>query len=164
MTNLSGEQLVERAKEIAIQAHLGAFYDDRPYIEHPLEVASIAREHGYGSLVVATCLLHDVVEDTDISHQDLMDRGIPYIVADAVELVTFKPGESGNKISKARMDPIGHATKFCDSTGNLRNAYKMVDCELKSKRIVKYHGYLSQLIPGLPIQSDIERFAIWCDK
>jgi (p)ppGpp synthase/HD superfamily hydrolase len=43
----------------------------RPYIEHPMRVAALLDEHGYGEEVLAAALLHDVVEDSDTTLEEL---------------------------------------------------------------------------------------------
>ena len=43
-----------------------------PYIYHPIEVANIvANEIGLGATSIASALLHDVIEDSDYTYEDL---------------------------------------------------------------------------------------------
>ena len=59
---------IERAYKIALDAHEGQVRrSGEPYIIHPLAVAGILVEMGMDSQSVISGLLHDVVEDTDIS-------------------------------------------------------------------------------------------------
>ena len=39
----------------------------RPYLEHPIQVAELLRDEGYGEAVCAAALLHDVVEDSGLT-------------------------------------------------------------------------------------------------
>jgi guanosine-3',5'-bis(diphosphate) 3'-pyrophosphohydrolase len=48
--------------------------DDTPYIDHPVEVAHMLFEAGYSDSVVAAALLHDVVEDSDVTIEQIEDR------------------------------------------------------------------------------------------
>jgi guanosine-3',5'-bis(diphosphate) 3'-pyrophosphohydrolase len=45
-----------------------------PYVEHPIRVAAFLDEHGYGEEVLAAALLHDVVEDSETSLDELREK------------------------------------------------------------------------------------------
>jgi guanosine-3',5'-bis(diphosphate) 3'-pyrophosphohydrolase len=45
-----------------------------PYIEHPVRVAALLEEHGYGDEVLAAALLHDVVEDSETGLEELREK------------------------------------------------------------------------------------------
>lgn len=64
---------VRRAFELAVQAHAQQRRKSGdPYILHPIEVARIcAEEIGLGPTAIVAALLHDVVEDTDVSLDDI---------------------------------------------------------------------------------------------
>ncbi|OAV69912.1 Guanosine-3',5'-bis(diphosphate) 3'-pyrophosphohydrolase [Bacteroidales bacterium Barb6XT] len=77
--------IVTKAFHFANQAHAGAKrLSGEPYIMHPLAVARIVcREMGLGSTSICSALLHDVVEDTDFTTEDienLFDAKIARIV------------------------------------------------------------------------------------
>jgi guanosine-3',5'-bis(diphosphate) 3'-pyrophosphohydrolase len=60
--------LVRRAYEFSAEAHSGQYRQSRkPYLEHCLEVAFILAEQHLDSAAIAAGLLHDVVEDTDVT-------------------------------------------------------------------------------------------------
>lgn len=67
------KELIRKAFDVALEAHKGMRRKSgEPYIFHPLEVAKIAKEDiGVGPIGIACALLHDVVEDTDITLQDI---------------------------------------------------------------------------------------------
>ena len=70
--NLAERELVERAYRVAEEAHRDQMrHSGKPYITHCLEVAGILGEMRAPSEVVAAGLLHDTVEDTAITLQDL---------------------------------------------------------------------------------------------
>jgi (p)ppGpp synthase/HD superfamily hydrolase len=48
--------------------------DGAPFILHPLEVASLLHASGWGDEVVATAMLHDLLEDTDAAGEELRER------------------------------------------------------------------------------------------
>ena len=64
---------IDTAFAMAFNAHLGVFRKSNdPYIIHPLNVAKIVSEElKLGAICVISALLHDVVEDTDVSLADI---------------------------------------------------------------------------------------------
>ena len=81
--------LIERAFNFAKQAHKGVRrLSGEPYIMHPIAVAQIAcGEIGLGSTSICAALLHDVVEDTDYTVEDISNLFGPKI-AQIVDGVT----------------------------------------------------------------------------
>lgn len=66
--------LIRKAYEFSAKAHRGQFRQSRkPYLEHCLEVAFILAEQHLDSATIAAGLLHDVVEDTDVSIQQVRE-------------------------------------------------------------------------------------------
>lgn len=64
----------EKAKKFAINAHMGQIRKsepDKPMIVHPISVAMLLEEYGYDELVVAAGYLHDVIEDTKYTIEDI---------------------------------------------------------------------------------------------
>ena len=80
------------ALEFAERCHAGQGRagDGAPFIEHPVEVARLLSEAGCSADVVAAGLLHDVVEDTAVSIDDIRER-FGGTVAALVEAVTDDP-------------------------------------------------------------------------
>ena len=67
-------ELLSRAYDTAERLHEGVFRKSGdPYITHPLAVATIAAEIGMDTTTVIASLLHDTVEDTEYSIDDLTD-------------------------------------------------------------------------------------------
>ncbi|HYD10188.1 MAG TPA: bifunctional (p)ppGpp synthetase/guanosine-3',5'-bis(diphosphate) 3'-pyrophosphohydrolase [Acidimicrobiales bacterium] len=70
----SSTALISRAYATAANAHAGQLRNSgEPYIEHPLAVATIVAELGLDDVSVAAALLHDAVEDTAVSLQEIND-------------------------------------------------------------------------------------------
>ncbi|MED5220319.1 MAG: bifunctional (p)ppGpp synthetase/guanosine-3',5'-bis(diphosphate) 3'-pyrophosphohydrolase [Actinomycetota bacterium] len=70
--NGSDTSMIERAYQVALAAHAGQTRKSgEPYIHHPLSVATIVARQGLDDVTVAAALLHDAVEDTSISLDDL---------------------------------------------------------------------------------------------
>ena len=65
--------IITKAFNFAKQAHKGVRrLSGEPYILHPIAVAQIAcEEMGLGSTSICSALLHDVVEDTDYTVEDI---------------------------------------------------------------------------------------------
>ena len=79
---------VKRAYYFAEQAHTGQFrLSGEPYITHPLAVANILASINMDQQSLMVAMLHDVIEDTDISKQALAEQ-FGDTVAEIVEGVT----------------------------------------------------------------------------
>jgi (p)ppGpp synthase/HD superfamily hydrolase len=156
---LTNTGLVTVAFEIAQEAHDGQLYGGRPYINHPLEVAHLALDLGYPEEVQAGCLMHDVVEDSDITFEDLEARGVPLVVVDGVEAVTYRRDiDNGGKILKARAHILGHVIKFCDSSRNFATTVNDPESLGQEKALtwaIDYAAKLGELQPGLPTPLEI---------
>tara|TARA_R110000868_G_scaffold405647_1_gene685255 strand:+ start:309 stop:734 length:426 start_codon:yes stop_codon:yes gene_type:complete len=113
---------VEMAAEIAGIAHNGQFRSDgvTPYINHPIDVAR--RLVGSDSAVIATALLHDVVEDTDWTIGDLMDAGFSLRVIQAVATLTKTDDDYDLYLDRVKANPIAKAVKIADMIANLQDA------------------------------------------
>lgn len=70
--NQENQSQIEIALEIAMKAHKGQREDGKPVILHPLTVAL----KGNNEREIVAGLLHDVVEDTDWTFDDLLEVGI----------------------------------------------------------------------------------------
>ena len=67
--------MIERAHAVAARAHEGQTRQSgEPYITHPLAVAQILAELGIGPVTIAAALLHDTVEDTPYSLDQLREE------------------------------------------------------------------------------------------
>ena len=70
----SDSGLIERAYRVAEKAHEGQKRQSgEPYITHPLAVSQILAELGIGPITIAAALLHDTVEDTEYSLEELQN-------------------------------------------------------------------------------------------
>ncbi len=90
---------LERALRWAAQGHDGQARkgSPTPYIEHPMAVAMILDRAGFPEAVVIAGLLHDLVEDTDVTLDDVRTR-FGAVVAEAVAGCTeVKRDASGSK-------------------------------------------------------------------
>ena len=138
---LSGHELVETAEAIARAAHIGQ--TDKigvDYIEHPRRVAErfdraeLPRES-------AVAWLHDVLEDTPVSAEDLRAKGIPEEVIVAVELLTKDESEPDltDYYTRIRQNQLALAVKIADIADNTDPARTAnLDDETRDRLATKY--------------------------
>jgi len=108
---------IEKAIEIAARAHAGQVDKaGAPYIFHPLRLMlAVSSEHERMAAV-----LHDVVEDTPLTFDDLAREGFPAEVVDAVRALTKHDGE--NRIDaahRAAANPVARRVKLADVSDNM---------------------------------------------
>ncbi|MCM1067101.1 MAG: RelA/SpoT family protein [Muribaculaceae bacterium] len=94
-------EIIERAFQFAKEAHKGVRRrSGEPYIMHPIAVAKIAsQEIGLGSTSICAALLHDVVEDTDYTVEDIEQNFGPKIAQLVSGLTKISGGIFGDKAS-----------------------------------------------------------------
>jgi guanosine-3',5'-bis(diphosphate) 3'-pyrophosphohydrolase len=108
---------LERAIALAAAAHTGQIDKaGQPYILHPLRVMlRVTSDHERMAAV-----LHDVVEDTAVSLEQLVAEGFPSPVIAAVEALTKRPGESRVEAAqRAAAHPVARIVKLADNAENM---------------------------------------------
>jgi (p)ppGpp synthase/HD superfamily hydrolase len=107
---------LERAIAIAAKAHAGKVDKaGAPYILHPLRV--MLKMETYEERMAA--VLHDVVEDSDMTLEDLRNEGFSDTVVEAVDAVTLRIGEAYDDfVRRAARNPIGRRVKLADLEDN----------------------------------------------
>jgi (p)ppGpp synthase/HD superfamily hydrolase len=95
--------LIDKAIGFATEAHVGQKrkIGSLPYIAHPVGVAMILLEMGCDETVVAAGLLHDVVEDTDVTLEEIR-REFGDEVADIVKGCTEPPKKKYNWLARKK--------------------------------------------------------------
>lgn len=108
---------LEKAIEIAAKAHTGQ--TDKggdPYIMHPLRLMFAVADNDERIAAV----LHDVVEDSDTTLDDLRDAGFSDAIVAAVDNLTKREGETRIVAAqRAVLSPISLAVKLADVTDNM---------------------------------------------
>jgi len=134
---------LERAIAIAVKAHEGQ--TDKagaPYILHPLKV--MLRVSTMEERMVA--VLHDVVEDTDITLDALRKEGFSEAVLSAIQSVTKIPGEDyAAFVRRAAADPIGRKVKLADLAENSDLTRIKDPTEKDHERVAKYRRAIAQI-------------------
>ncbi|HEC1424181.1 MAG: GTP pyrophosphokinase [Pseudomonas sp. 34-62-33] len=133
----TAQPLIELALHRALKAYGGKVDKaGKPYILHPLRLA--ARLDDQISQSVA--LLHDVIEDSDTTEDDLREDGFPESVISAVVALTRRKGESYEAfIDRVRVHPLARKIKLLDIEDNMNLLRLNAVSENDLKRIAKYH-------------------------
>ena len=127
---------LERALQIAVTAHAGQ--KDKAggaYIFHPIRVMSRCRTPD--AMIVG--LLHDVVEDTSVTFEELEAEGFSPSVLDALRLLTHdKAVPYGDYIQHVKANPIATEVKLADLEDNMDIRRLQEVDEKAAKRFKKY--------------------------
>jgi (p)ppGpp synthase/HD superfamily hydrolase len=128
---------LDRAILIAAQAHLGQRdKSGAPYILHPLRI--MMRMESEAAMIAAA--LHDVVEDSDWTIEQLRGEGFSEEVLEALDCLTRRDGETYDEfVARAQANPIARQVKIADLEDNMnvKRLGKMTPKDLA--RIEKYH-------------------------
>ena len=170
--------LVRAALEKARAAHEGQVRNGSggmPYVEHPIAVAALLDEHGYGEEVLAAALLHDVVEDSETTLEELRElfgNGVAGMVGaltddESIESYRERKAEHRERVAAAEGD--AHAIYGADKLTNvktLRAAYEgegdavrdefKVPVELKTEIWEADLALLREKAPQVPFLDELE--------
>ena len=110
--------LTSDARKLAERAHAGQLDKaGQPYIGHLERVASYVDPTD--PLAVTAAFLHDSVEDTSLSTQDLLDHGIPADAVEVIELLTRRPEQTPEDYYQAISEhPLAREVKLADLADN----------------------------------------------
>jgi (p)ppGpp synthase/HD superfamily hydrolase len=176
--------LVRSALEKARVAHQGQVRNGSggmPYVEHPVRVAALLDQHGYGEEVLAAALLHDVIEDSDTTLDELREK-FGDVVAGMVGAMTDdesiddyrqRKGEHRERLAAAPAEAMAiygadkltnvttlHAA-YAEEGDPVRDEFK-VPIELKLEIWEEDLGLLREKAPDLPyldrLEEELSRF------
>ena len=124
--------LINKAIEIAAKAHNNQTDKaGEPYILHPLRVML--------SVKGETAVLHDVLEDTDITEEYLISEGFSLEIIDALRLLTRKKEDDYMEyISRLKSNRTARAVKLADLTDNMDISRIKNPTEVDYQRLEKY--------------------------
>jgi len=126
-------------KAIAIAAQAHQEQHDKagaPYILHPLRM--MLRMSSETDMMAA--ILHDVVEDTDWTLDQLRQAGFREEVVQAVECLTHRDQETYEEfIARVSTNPIARKVKLADLEDNMDMRRLRVVTERDAERLHKYH-------------------------
>lgn len=134
------KKLLEKAIQIAVNAHFGQKDEaGNPYIFHPLSVMN--RCNTLEEKIVA--ILHDTIEDTNISPEILKEEGFPDYIIKAILAVTKQEGETYEDfVKRASKNPISCNVKIADIKDNLDVSRLS---EVKEKEAARLNKYIKAL-------------------
>lgn len=135
---------LERAIEIAASAHAGQVDKaGQPYILHPLRLMFAVKSMHERMAAV----LHDVVEDTEVTIDVLRSEGFPTEVLDAVLALTKTKGESRIAAAmRAAQNSVARAVKLADVRDNMDLSRIMQPTEKDFARLKEYEQVLALLL------------------
>ena len=123
----------EKAYEIAKRAHLGQVDKaGEDYIKHPEKVASFVKTDEER----AVAYLHDVIEDTELTLEELYKYGFSKEVLEAVDVITKKRGEDYQSyLNSVKKNKLARAVKLADLRHNsdLTRLTKVTEKDIKRK-------------------------------
>ena len=133
----------ELAYDIALKAHKGQKdKGGEDYFKPPLAVSN--KLSGKKEQIVA--LLHDVIEDTDVTVNDLKEAGFSDEVVLAVSAITKKAGEDYEEyLNRVKQNPIALRVKIADMEHNSDISRIKNPKEKDLKRLEKYKIRLKEL-------------------
>lgn len=138
---------LEDAIALAVQAHRGQ--KDRagaPYVLHPLRM--MFRVETDAEKMVA--VLHDVVEDSDWTLDELRAEGFPEEVVTAVDHLTRREGESYDDfVRRAAAHPVARRVKIADLEDNMDVRRTGTVTEKDTERLTRYHRAWRSLVDDI---------------
>ena len=136
-------EMTKKAMTIAYNAHHGQTDKSGvPYIFHPARVASGLT----GESEICAAWLHDVVEDTDLTIEDLRLAGFSDEICGAVSALTHdKSVPYEDYVKEIAKDPVAKAVKLADLRDNMDLSRLPVPDEKAESRIRKYRAAYSYL-------------------
>lgn len=131
-------KLIEKSLQIALRAYAGKIDKaGREYILHPLRVMAKMKT----DLEMSAALLHDVIEDSEITAEDLLAEGIPARVVEAVQYLSRNDGEEYEAfVARVKKDPLAARVKIADIEDNIDVLRLTSLDEWDLARVRKYHS------------------------
>ena len=134
--NTTEQSMVDLALSIARKAHEGQL--DKAgvdYIEHPIYVASQVDTEEEK----AVALLHDVIEDSPVSAEELLQAGLPETVVTAVQVLTKKKEQDYQTyLETVKKNPLVRVVKLADLKHNSDLSRLSSITEKDKERLKKY--------------------------
>lgn len=146
--------MLDKAIQIATMAHQGQTDKaGQPYILHPLRVMFSTKTETERICAV----LHDVVEDTHITLNDLKNEGFSEEVLLAIDALTRRDSESyDDYISRVIENRIACYVKLADLSDNMDLSRIANPSQKDHKRIDKYRKASDRIIDALEEEGDSE--------
>ena len=133
------QELLKLAEQVATEAHKGQTrWNGEPYIIHPKAVANSFENPGFKIIA----FLHDVIEDTFITYEDLIKKGIPEKLAKVVSILSRRENETyydfilriskHDMATKVKIGDLNHNLSDLKE-GTLKDKYRLARYVLRQK-------------------------------
>lgn len=145
---MSEQELFSKAVAFAAEKHSKQTRKDgTPYICHPLKVAELLKEAGYNLKYQIAAVLHDTLEDTDATEEEIREFGED--VFEAVRLVTRPDGmDEEDYVAKILENHMATAVKNADKIHNMWDVQNCGDFEWGKKYAEKVKRYYEGKLSG----------------
>jgi GTP diphosphokinase / guanosine-3',5'-bis(diphosphate) 3'-diphosphatase len=164
MTNSYNIGLVIRAVEFAAQKHRMQRRKDNdasPYINHPIALMHVLCLDGgiNDPVVLAAAALHDTIEDTETTEEELRTTFGEEIAQIVVEMTDDKslPKQERKRLQiehAHRMSTEGALVKLADKICNLRDVAANPPLGWSLERQIEYFDWAKAVVDGLPIVNE----------
>ena len=136
-------ELTKKALKLCFEAHKNQVdKTGLPYVFHPFHLA----EQMTDEISTVCALLHDVIEDTEYTFENLREMGFPQEVIDVLTLLTHEESVPYMEyVKKIKTNPIAKQVKLCDLKHNSDLTRLDVIDEYALKRNEKYKEAINLL-------------------
>ncbi|MGN0160232.1 MAG: GTP pyrophosphokinase [Lachnospiraceae bacterium] len=138
--SLEIKSLYIKAQQIAYNAHQGQVDENGvPYILHPTTVS--ARCNSMAGKIVG--MLHDVIEDTNVTYDDLRKEGFPEFIIEAIRCVTKEKNyDTKEYFERIKANSIAREVKYQDLIHNTEDIRQVFRNEQEEEMIsIRTHKY-----------------------
>ena len=166
---ISDIALVLRAAEFAAHKHRGQRrkgYSERPYVGHCIEVAALLANVGKidDPEILAAALLHDTVEDTETTHDELV-KEFGQVIAGYVAEVTDDKGLDSDTRKELQVQHAPHLSrgakliKLGDKISNVREIGEDPPKQWSEERRRKYFAWAKRVVDAMEtVNTDLENY------
>lgn len=127
------------------------------YYTHPMAVYEMLKERGFGVDFWKVGLFHDLIEDTDVTYEDI--KKISSVeIADAVRLLSKEEGyDIGEYFQRISENYLAKMVKLADRVHNLSKMH-LASIEFQKKYINETNKWFSDLARDTVFEKDIQYF------
>ena len=152
-------ELICQAALFAAQRHEGQKRrgeKDTPYLNHLAEVAAFVADEtkGRDAALIAACWLHDTIEDTQTSRQELEDRFGPDVTAlvlEATDDMSLPEPERKRiqELEAPHKSPRAKILKIADKLSNVRKMTEDPSAAWTTRQCIEYADWAARVVAGL---------------
>lgn len=152
----------KKALELATHYHQGQErIGGEDYVNHPIEVADLLYHYDFRGKYVFTALCHDLLEDTDVTDQEILET-CGHLTLEAVNLLTKRRKNEPDKevdmeayLAAIRKNDVAYQVKVADRTMNLRSAI-FAGIPFREKYLAETEKYYLDFAKDSPIFEELK--------